>query len=72
MPSPANPDLLLEVQRQYRLEWLGLHGAAHWARVLENGLRLRDVTPGLRRDGCLLGGRRLRRQAGASHETRSA
>jgi hypothetical protein len=40
LPSPANPDLLREVHRQYRLEWLGLHGAAHWARVLETGLCL--------------------------------
>jgi uncharacterized protein len=54
LPPPANPALLLEVRRQYRLEWLGLHGAAHWARVLENGLRLCGATPGVRRDVVVL------------------
>jgi uncharacterized protein len=42
--------LLPLVRRHYRLDWNGLHGAPHWARVLENGLRLCDATPELRRD----------------------
>lgn len=48
--APLDIRLLTLVQRQYRLEWDGLHGAAHWARVLENGLHLCDATPDLRRD----------------------
>jgi uncharacterized protein len=28
----------------YELPWDGTHGVAHWARVLENGLRLADET----------------------------
>ena len=48
------PKLLLAVRRQYRLDWPGLHGAAHWSRVLENGLRLCVATPGLRRDVVVL------------------
>lgn len=44
------PHLLPLIRRQYRLEWDGLHGAPHWARVLENGLHLCAATPTLRRD----------------------
>ena len=29
---------------QYRLEWEGIHGARHWARVLRNGLELAALT----------------------------
>ena len=47
---PFSADLLAAVRRQYRLKWNGLHGASHWARVLENGMRLCDETPELRRD----------------------
>ena len=37
----AIPQPLIEaVRRQYRLEWHGIHGADHWARVRNNGLRL--------------------------------
>lgn len=28
------------VRRQFRLDWHGIHGAAHWARVRVNGLAL--------------------------------
>jgi uncharacterized protein len=37
-------DLLAAVRRQYRLSWTGIHGAGHWARVLDTGLRLAAVT----------------------------
>ncbi len=36
--------LVAAILRQYVLSWNGLHGVAHWARVLENGLRLTDAT----------------------------
>ena len=29
---------------EYVLPWHGDHGVAHWARVLENGLRLAEET----------------------------
>ncbi|MHB8834280.1 MAG: HD domain-containing protein [Candidatus Methylomirabilia bacterium] len=32
------------VRAQYRLDWDGIHGRAHWERVLENGLRLAGLT----------------------------
>ena len=32
------------VRSQFALEWSGIHGAPHWARVRENGLRLAEVT----------------------------
>jgi uncharacterized protein len=34
------PALLKVIRDQYSLEWYGLHGVAHWARVYENGLRI--------------------------------
>jgi uncharacterized protein len=37
-------ELLDAIRRQYRLSWTGLHGVVHWARVLENGLRLAQST----------------------------
>src|SRR5689334_11236307 len=38
------PTLMRAIRGQYRLSWRGIHGAGHWARVLENGLRLAEVT----------------------------
>ena len=51
---PFSQSLLVAIRRQYRLDWNGLHGASHWARVLEKGLHLCDATPGLRRDVIVL------------------
>ena len=49
---PVNPpfppeqirDILRVIRDQYALAWSGIHGVRHWARVLENGLRLADET----------------------------
>lgn len=36
---------LIEIVRaQFKLDWHGIHGANHWARVRENGLRLAETT----------------------------
>lgn len=50
-PVPAIPipddlvrDVLAAIRRQYRLRWTGIHGASHWARVLDIGLRLATET----------------------------
>lgn len=51
---PFEARLLIAVRRQYRLDWNGLHGASHWARVLEKGLHLCAATPGLRQDVIVL------------------
>jgi uncharacterized protein len=32
--------LLSAIRLQYRLDWHGMHGVSHWARVRVNGLRL--------------------------------
>jgi hypothetical protein len=38
-----DPALLLqEILRGYVLPWNGYHGVVHWARVLENGLRVAE------------------------------
>ena len=33
-------ELLATLRKSFRLDWKGLHGAAHWARVRRNGLEL--------------------------------
>jgi uncharacterized protein len=42
--SHLSASLIRAVRAQYRLEWAGLHGATHWARVLYNGLILAELT----------------------------
>lgn len=37
-------DLINAIRSQFALEWDGIHGAPHWARVRENGLRLAELT----------------------------
>ncbi len=32
------------LRAEFRLDWLGIHGATHWARVRLNGLRLAEHT----------------------------
>jgi uncharacterized protein len=43
------PALMEAIRQGYSLPWRGIHGVTHWARVLENGLRLADRT-GANRD----------------------
>lgn len=38
------PHLLAYLRRTFLLDWRGIHGAPHWQRVHENGLRLADET----------------------------
>jgi uncharacterized protein len=38
------PELIQAIRKGYALPWRGIHGVVHWARVLENGLRLAEVT----------------------------
>lgn len=40
----ATKSLLKKVLKTYRLPIFGIHGVSHWARVLENGMRLATVT----------------------------
>ena len=37
-------ELIHTIRGQFALDWNGIHGARHWARVRENGLRLAGVT----------------------------
>jgi uncharacterized protein len=43
------PALLKAIRSQYQLDWDGIHGVRHWARVMENGLLLASLT-GARQD----------------------
>ncbi len=43
MPESVAP-LIKIVLESYQLSEAGIHGVAHWARVLENGLRLAETT----------------------------
>ncbi len=36
--------LIRIIRDQFVLEWTGIHGAPHWTRVRENGLRLAQLT----------------------------
>jgi len=44
MNAPVHPGLLASILEDYALDPLGYHGVCHWARVLENGLRLAPLT----------------------------
>ena len=37
-------DLLKFLRERFALDWTGIHGAAHWARVRETGIRLARTT----------------------------
>ena len=37
-------ELVRILRAQFALEWEGIHGASHWARVRVNGLRLAEAT----------------------------
>lgn len=38
------PELVRFLRQHFALDWRGIHGAPHWARVRRNGLRLARVT----------------------------
>jgi len=42
--SPQILALLEAIKGQYILDWQGIHGISHWARVWENGMRLATMT----------------------------
>jgi uncharacterized protein len=44
--SLITPALLSRILQDYALRPNGVHGVAHWARVLENGRRVGGLTPG--------------------------
>ena len=44
MGDILTPDLIQVILAEYTLPWFGVHGLSHWARVLENGLRLAATT----------------------------
>ncbi len=44
--SLLTPALLSRILQGYALPRSGVHGVAHWARVLENGRRVAALTPG--------------------------
>ena len=42
--TTITPNLIAMLRREFALEWDGIHGAPHWARVRRNGLRIAAVT----------------------------
>ncbi len=42
--SVVSRDLVRSILNRYTLPWEGTHGVPHWARVLENGRRLSEIT----------------------------
>ncbi len=45
--SLVTPSLVSHILEDYALPRSGVHGVAHWARVLENGRRLASLMPGV-------------------------
>lgn len=43
LPPVLSPGLVATVRAQYRLAWEGIHGVAHWSRVLWNGMLLAEI-----------------------------
>jgi uncharacterized protein len=43
-PTLITPALISAIRSRYVLEWNGIHGVSHWARVRINGLKLASVT----------------------------
>src|SRR5437867_3866227 len=37
-------ELIRIIRSHFALDWTGIHGAPHWARVRDNGLRLAELT----------------------------
>jgi len=42
--DPHILNLVRVIKEQYALDWRGIHGVEHWARVWENGMRLAEET----------------------------
>ena len=42
MDSIVSNQLILSIKDQFQLNWNGIHGVSHWARVYENGLQLAE------------------------------
>ncbi len=42
--------LIAYIRNQFLLDWHGIHGIRHWARVLSNGLRIAERESGVRTD----------------------
>jgi uncharacterized protein len=68
--------VLDSILEQYALPWTGDHGIAHWARVLENGLRLATTTGAnvevIRLFAILHDSRRLNETSDPQHGPRAA
>ena len=37
-------ELITAIKEQFHINWKGLHGISHWARVYSNGMRLSELT----------------------------
>jgi uncharacterized protein len=44
MIAMITPALITDIRNQFQINWRGIHGISHWARVYENGMRLADLT----------------------------
>jgi uncharacterized protein len=43
-PTLITPALIEAIRSRYALDWHGIHGVSHWARVRVNGLKLASMT----------------------------
>lgn len=76
IPIMITRALIKTIRRQFTLDWQGIHGAPHWARVHENGLRLAETTGAniavVRLFAFLHDSRRINDGRDALHGTRAA
>jgi uncharacterized protein len=49
MTGALSTQLISAIKEQFQLNWNGIHGVSHWARVYENGLQLAESTGANRR-----------------------
>jgi uncharacterized protein len=71
-----NTELIQRIRTQFALDWKGILGAPHWARVQDNGLRLAELTGAnatvVRLFAFLHDARRLNDHSDPLHGTRAA
>ena len=37
-------ELIVEIRKQFRINWNGIHGISHWARVYDIGMKISELT----------------------------
>ena len=49
MPNIISDKLIIAIKDQLQINWSGIHGVSHWARVYENGIHLAESTGAIKK-----------------------